>query len=784
MAVADDAVSNAGPPTRRPPTSPPPATADDDTVPTAVIGGEVAIMAETDDVALSAVLLPISDALQDNQSVSDSKTTNDATLETTHSHSHDACGEYCLLPRLATRFGWWGVSTDGSKQKIGEYQDLDASPFWDVDALLSDGCTTWDFTISGLDNEANDARLYYFDAGSGISAKLRYERFLRMWDHDLLQGTPFPPGTPYPPGDPGIPGDVGNVRVQDLNVGEDYAIRVQEFDAKFQGRISDNLKWRLNLWGMRKFGERQVNAVAHCFNTNVPAAAGANGNTCHVLSQRQTIDWTTVEVQPVLEARIGHATLEYSRTMRSFGQDDLVTQRTYTRFDFNAPAASGFEGPPYTYAFVPENFTQIDRLKISAPLADCTNFFANLYYGDTENEFRNTHREFSGVDLRVTNRSFDNVTLVGYVTLDDENNDNPPFFFKEPPLSPAPTAPGVPGYDEASSRHPIDRTRFRAGVRSNWRPFDDECYSDSLCDLSGLSVVSGYEFYRLDRDYATFPITLSRDPGPPAVTVEGTFTQPDTIRHQIEFGPAMQWSPSVDSYVRYKGRFIEDPLLGVREHDGAFNTNQPEQEHGVDIGGTWAPASNFLATAQFSMINRWHQSQFADFTEDDYPIVCTVWYAPCDRWSFTGGYAYFSNWIDQDITLGFWVPGAPVLPGPPPTPPTETTRWDYEGQNHLVSIGTVYAWSKCVRMLGGYEWNHGTNVFSVPASPALADWSALPAIGDVEVITQRLTAGVDWQPYQRVNVYFRYIYFDWDDIAADVDSGTAHMFLAGMTAVW
>jgi hypothetical protein len=570
-----------------------------------------------------------------------------------------------------------------------------------------------------------------------------------------------------------LPGAIGNVRTQDLNVGDDYAIRVQELDVRFQGRLTDNVKWKLNLWGMKKFGERQATATAHCFNTNIPNAAGANSNTCHVLSQRQTIDWTTMEIQPVFEARIGHSVLEYSRTMRAFGQDDLVPDRTYTRFGFNAPAANGFEGPPYVYAFVPESFTQIDRIKFSSPLTDCTQFYANIYYGDTENDFRETHREFSGADLRITNRSFDNLTLVGYLTVDDENNDNPPFFFKSPPLSPAPVPPATTGYDEDSNRHPVDRTRLRAGVRSSWRPLDD-CESDLLCDWSRLTLVSGYEFYRLDRDHSTFPITLGANP-----TVEGTFTQPDTIRHQIELGPMMQWSPSLDSYLRYKGRFIEDPLIGVREHNGAFNTNQPEQEHGVDLGGTWAPVSNFLATAQFSMVNRWHQSEFADFTEDDYPIVCTLWYAPSTRWSLTGGYAYFSNWIDQDITLGFTVPGVP-------TPPvrTETTRWDYEGQNHLLSIGAVYAYSKCFRLLGGYEWNHGTNVFSVPQSPAGADWSRLPAIGDVEVITQRATAGLDWMPYNHMNVYLRYVYFDWDDVSSGVDSGTAHMFLAGFSLVF
>jgi hypothetical protein len=48
----------------------------------------------------------------------------------------------------------------------------------------------------------------------------------------------------------------------------------------------------------------------------------------------------------------------------------------------------------------------------------------------------------------------------------------------------------------------------------------------------------------------------------------------------------------------------------------------------------------------------------------------------------------------------------------------------------------------------------------------------------------RVTAGIDWQPARDMNVYLRYIYFDYGDISADLDSGTAHMALAGATRTW
>jgi hypothetical protein len=185
-----------------------------------------------------------------------------------------------------------------------------------------------------------------------------------------------------------------------------------------------------------------------------------------------------------------------------------------------------------------------------------------------------------------------------------------------------------------------------------------------------------------------------------------------------------------------------------------------------------------MTTAQFTIENSWHDSQYANFTENNYPMVVTVWYAPTYRWSFTSGYAYFSNWIDQDITLG-------ANRGDPTE--TETTEWKYAGENHLVSFNANYALSECVQLVGGYEWDRGTNTFRVPVSAHAADgvdWSLLPFLSDVVVETQRLTAGIDWQPYRHMNFYLRYIYFDYDDISSDLDSGTSHMALAGAGVNW
>lgn len=652
----------------------------------------------------------------------------------------------------ALRFGWWGVDADGSPVKTGEYQDLKSSPFWDVDAISSDGVRTWNLSLSGLDNEANFARARYF--GENISAKVDYQRYLRHLDHDPLTG--------YDLANPAPPGADDNVVSEDLNVGKDYAIRIQELDARLKGRLTDNLKWKLNLWGQRKFGDRQTNAVAHCYQLG-----GAAGNTCHIVSQSQRIDWLTMEIQPVIEAEFDNVTVEYSRTMRSFGQTDGLVTRQYTHFSGFSPA-NDVLGPDYAYSLVPDNYTQIDRVKIGAQLTENNQLYANLFVGDTKNKFRGMHRNFGGYDLRVMNSAFEGLNLTGYVNWYKEDNELPPFYLTSPPYAPANT------YDEDSVQHPVDYTRTRAGVKARYRPFGDSYGNGYAYGWGcGTSIAAGYEYYQLDRDYATY----DTNPQPP-----GPFTQPNTITHKFEIGPSTRWSQSLQTFTRYKVRFVDVPLIGVSEYSeddpdvqGTFNTNLPEQVHAIDIGGTWTPTANFMATVQFSIENSWNTSQYANFSEDNYPMVCTLWYAPTNRLSFTGGYAYYSNWIDQDITLGANRGDATE---------TETTRWNYAGENHLVSLNVNYAWTECVQLVGGYEWNRGSNMFSVPASPAGADWSLLPTLSDVLVETQRVTAGLDWQPNRNLNVYFRYILFDYDDLSSGQDSGVSQMALGGAALNW
>lgn len=499
--------------------------------------------------------------------------------------------------------------------------------------------------------------------------------------------------------------------------------------ANFKGKLTKNVNWRLNIWGMRKKGERQVSAMAHCFN--VPNGTDINGNpvagpvfgrSCHLQSQRQSIDWLTTEIEPVVEAKIGPATVEYSRTMRTFSQADQTTTRSYDDF--------GFAGD-LPYAFVPDNYTEIDRVKLGIALRERLDFYANLYNGNTLNRYRRTNRRFHGFDLRMTDWSIDGVTLTGYAKKYVQTGQTPSMLFPEE--------------SAATIRQPINYDRTRAGVKGRWRPF-----YGSHSRWNGFALSSGYEYRGLERENVDFP--------------DGT-TSPFTTSHWMHVRADMRWFAPLDTFVRYRLGFIDDPLFGIAKN-GVTNTALPTQAHLVELGSTWTPSENFLLSATIGLENRWNKSQEADFSEDNYPIVLTAWYAPNRRWSVSGGLAFFSNWIDQDITLGqLSTPG--------------TTRWSYGGQSDVVNLGATYAWSDRLTLTGGFEFVRGRNSFAqTPLWPDLNQYS------NVVVEITRWTAGLDYLLRHGMSCYVRYQFFDYNDEREAFNSGTANMLLGGIDAVF
>ena len=392
-----------------------------------------------------------------------------------------------------------------------------SSPFWNVNGLYSNADRSIDFSATGSDNDTDVARLRYY--GPGVSADLSFERF----DHDLEArdfggwnfngnnsvGPAFANGgllLRSGPNDPQTPSSIVVYSEKNLSPGQDFAIRVEEWKANFKGCITDNLRWRLNVFGIDREGYRQVSTLQHCSaaagngsnlaggalpvgGTPVPTADTNLTSQCHVTTQAQHIDWQTTEVTPALELRLGcDTTLEYSHMIRSFTANDQAVNFNYDAavtsagelFSLNQPANAAATAAALTpanrqaaiqnltagYAVVPDNETQIDRLKFSTKIGSATDLYLLGYAGYNEDLLRDTYRDFNGVDLRITNKAIENNTVTFTSKFYNENTTLP-----LSPLSPYATTaiPANNFYQEpyyAGNPAPPPRSPRRSTARS------------------------------------------------------------------------------------------------------------------------------------------------------------------------------------------------------------------------------------------------------------------------------------------------------------------------------
>ena len=708
-----------------------------------------------------------------------------------------ACGDspICLETQTAFRAGWWTVNVDGSRTMIGEYQDVQPSPFWDLDLLSTDGMRTDDFSVTGTDQETSQLRWNHF--GPGLQAGVEYSRFLHTLGTDPLDNWPQAEPDPANPGNylP-VPGDFV---AEDLNVGEDYAMRVQQLKARFQGDLTDKIRWRLNVWGLRKSGERQVTALADCFDH--PQTAG-DARQCHLLSRRQQIDWLTMELEPAVEGQWGAVTVSYSRPMRSFNQNDQSLTRLYNSLPpiyehQSMPPQLGSEAYPdgayYPYAVVPENFTQIDKLKIGIGLTDTTDVYGLLYYGSTDNRHRDFQRDFGGFDLRLTDRTIDNLKWTGYAKLNYETNQLPTVLISGEQLTfdrfdeteiectwsdsrgyggcgckpqPVPCVigeDGVPDFFASDALVPlIDYTRTTMGLNGRWTPFRGE-----RTWRRGLSVYGRYEYRWLHRENAVYDATLA-----PAVVT--SVEQPNTDSHIIHAGVSQMWSRAANTFVRFTTRYDSQPQYGVRGSNGTTNSSLPVHTDLVEIGGTWSPTAAFLGSVTFGIQNRAQHSAVANFDEDSYPLTVSFWYAPTCAWSFSAGYAYMTNWIQQAVTLGDdYVDGTAYAP--------VTRYWDYGGRSEVWSLGSSYAWTRCLRLRGDLQYVRGRNAIGSTVFDTRYVWPEIAESARDEMDSIRLSAGFDYLLGRCASSYFRYNYLEYDDAVRTYNDGAAHLFLAGLS---
>jgi hypothetical protein len=642
------------------------------------------------------------------------------------------------------RLGWWFGGYRGSPTMVGEYQGLTPSPFVDVDGIGSDRRTTVDLWGSVLNSGAQDLRTYLYR--DGFRANVWWQQFPHRYQFEPLIGGP--------------PESDERVVQENLSVGQDYAVRIQQLDAKFRGPLSKNLSWKVKVFAFHKFGDRQANAMAHCFNMNL--VGGPADNRCHVVTQRQQIDWMTLEVEPGLEAKFNRLTLDYSRTMRQFTANDQAVTRPYTNF---GPFGGAF-ATVYPYAIVPNTMFEMDRLKIGADLSPTTRLYSYLYHGNMANLSRETDRQFYGFDTRVIRNTPSGITAVAYAKYNATNNEWPAF------LLPEERDPQI----RDQILHPVNYYRFWTGLDGQWFPF-----REAAGPWRGMSFRANYEYHTIARQYATWPLDIPANyVRPPTVTnaqVRGdSFTQPTTVMNTVNLQQRMQWSAAVLSFVKYRVNLTQNPLWGVQTNSGSLNSNLPTFDQTVALGASWSPRSNLMLSAQAEFQNAWLVSPYANFSQNNFPVTTTVWYAPTAKLSFSGGYSFYSDWVNQDITLGYR--------GAEEPPPAETLRFGYNGETHIVNVGGRYAWTERLLLTGGIFYVDGVNVFNVPPSQTGADWSAMPLYAGVRAESLRYQFGFDYNVTERLGGYFRTNVFDFADLSRGLNSGTSYFFLAGLSGTF
>ncbi|MCC6123637.1 MAG: hypothetical protein IT426_01610 [Pirellulales bacterium] len=683
-----------------------------------------------------------------------------------------------------TRFGWWGIWTRGSQAMTGEYQDMRSSPFFDVDGFSSDGNRTVGVTVTGTDNESTHGNLYYYK--NGLTAKIDYERFPHQLNHDPLSNL-------VDVSDPSVQGSQVAPKFvkQDLNVGQNYVLRVQEIDASFKKNLTDDLKIRLDVWGIKKDGTRQVNAVAKCYSqtaTTPPPIPGhppltlVGGRRCHLLSQAQQVDWINTEVKPVVEWRLGDAiNIEYSRPMRNFSQNDDVTPRYYSavgNLTYNATLAPS----AFPYSVVDENYTQMDQLKIGCDITEDTRAYSYLMVGETVNTTNRMERYFNNVDVRVTNTSIQNVSITGYGTVFNEDESMPSNTFitsiNQASLTTAPnnSRPTLANIN-AFLIHPANYQRATGGLKGVWRPWGGG-YS-----RNGVAIVGGYEYCNLAREYSVFPLYT----GGSSTVPTGYIDESKTVTHSFQIGPDWRISERCDTFLRYKYQNADQPLVGVHPFSGAVNTLLPEKDNLVEVGFNWVPSDWLVFNATLGYENGEHhqaygpnQFQKINYSEENYPISFNLWYAATDRFSLSAGYAIFSNFIDQDISTADQL----RYPGQANSAAPVTGRWNYGGRAQVITLGSQYTATNCLIFTGQIEWVRGNDAVSgssmtFPGNVVVTDLGTYSAVVNE---TTRLTVGMDWKITPRIVNYYRYELYDFNDISPGYQTGTAQGILGGLSA--
>ena len=273
--------------------------------------------------------------------------------------------------------------------------------------------------------------------------------------------------------------------------------------------------------------------------------------------------------------------------------------------------------------------------------------------------------------------------------------------------------------------------------------------------------------------------------------------QSRTITHGFQVGPDYRWSPSFDTFLRYKFQNADQPLIGFKQDNGVINTLLPQHDHIVEIGFNWVPADWFILNACVGIETGDNHSRptcradptiphTINFDEQNYPMSFNAWYAASQTVVVLGG-------LRRLLQLR----GAGHHHRRRPVP--------------LLGSSSIAAGYRALELrrasprrnprlpLRGHRAAdaHRTGGMGAGPRPDHQLGDALP--GDRrqrhdhrpgqlsrEVLneTTRLSLGADWMLRPRVVTYVRYELYNFRDIAPGYQTGLAQGILGGFSAMF
>lgn len=650
--------------------------------------------------------------------------------------------------------GYRSVSTDNNGDHAREYDYLHSSPTFDL--LVRGNTGPGHLILEGNYLNEKDYRAeVHLDHAGLARLELRAERFYHNLDH-----------IPYTNGAEAIA--VANTTPAanstraiyfDHNVGEDYELQLDTYEAKFRGKLkSYPAHLNVNYWRYEKQGDHQLRFTSE-------ECTG-----CHAQSRTDKTDWVTQEFTVGVDAHVGPVDIAFEQLYRDFDNKEDAPVDTFGSHVFFRPSVADL-----AHDSVPDSRITESTLKLHTDLSGGIVGAASFSIGQRKNRTDLSPTEANPVesdtdfykgagDLTwIPNPSWTFNFRYRLIDLDNDNNDTINISGINPSTNPIPV------------RENIDLRRNNYITTVSYRP------------INSLTLKGEFEREDIHRGNADGAMEHT----------SGRFGAP------VDIDPV--WEVPKDEQInRVKMSFFSRPLAnrslkinGWWEHQ---NTNDPaygtsfENSNQLFLGtnytskGRWG--ANLSADAVWQKNDEYQITEFTSGTPVDFDIdrnnkqqhlSAGLWATPTEGVYTSFNYGYMNNDIKQDMLFG----------NSPPNYAIEDEGVKYSQTVHTFSASLDWQLLEQLRCnLTGFhtqskaDYSPGFSRFYAPTGIFDASSEGLKEISEVDLRQSGLKAGLTWQMMERMSCAIDYTYDDYDDQNSNIFDGTVQTYMANLAYAW